>query len=340
MQHGGDLSKAIAEFGGELSDWLDLSTGISPVAHPAAEHITFRGLAELPSERAEVALIEAARKAYQVAPHSGITATPGTQAIITALPHLLGASSSIAIVGPTYASHEESWRAAGATVQCISAQEAHTAATDHLLLVNPNNPDGHLFSKTELLELAVKRKEGGGYLIIDEAYMDLYPETSIIPELNNLPILVLRSFGKFFGLAGLRLGFLVGPTAITTRLQNQLGSWAVSGPALDVGCAALSDLNWQDEMRAFLKTEMAIFRATFQDHGTSVIGHTNLYLLIDHPSAHQLHTALAKEKIWTRVFDYSESWLRLGLPASKSARQRFTLAFKNAVQTVENHAAL
>ncbi|SFK72135.1 L-threonine O-3-phosphate decarboxylase [Pseudovibrio ascidiaceicola] len=340
MQHGGDLSKAIAEFGGEVCDWMDLSTGINPVAYPAAEHITFRGLAELPSERAETALITAARKAYQVAPHSGITATPGTQAIITALPHLLSPSSSIAIVSPTYASHEESWRTAGAAVQCVSAQEAFTATTDHLLLVNPNNPDGYLFSKTELLDLAAKRKEIGGYLIIDEAYMDLYPEASIIPDLDDFPILVLRSFGKFYGLAGLRLGFLVGPKAITTKLQNQLGSWAVSGPALDIGCAALSDMNWQDEMRAFLKTEMDIFRATFQERGISVIGHTNLYLLIDHPSAHQLHTALAKEKIWTRVFDYRKTWLRLGLPASQAARKRFTQTFESVVRSVENHAAL
>ncbi len=207
MQHGGDLSKAIATYGGRQSDWLDLSTGINPVAYPAAEHITARGLADLPGERAEKALLAAARQAYSLANQSAIAAAPGTQAIISALPHLLGANCSISIVGPTYSSHEESWKNAGASVRCISAKQAHAATTDHLLIVNPNNPDAHIFSKDELLALAASKQQGGGYLIVDEAFMDLNPQASIIPELGDLPILVLRSFGKFFGLAGLRLGF-------------------------------------------------------------------------------------------------------------------------------------
>lgn len=339
MQHGGDLSKAIAALGGTESDWLDLSTGINPIAYPAAQHITARGLADLPSERAENALIAAARDAYSVAPRSGITAAPGTQAIITALPQLLGTNCSISIVGPTYSSHEESWQNAGATVQCIPAEQAYEATTDHLLLVNPNNPDGHVFTKAELLKLAASKQQSGGYLIVDEAFMDLYPQASIIPGLGDLPILVLRSFGKFFGLAGLRLGFLVGPKEITERLQNQFGSWAVSGPALDVGRAALTDLNWQTEMRSFLKNEMDLFSTLLQDQGVSIVGQTDLYILIEHPLAHPLHNALAREMIWTRVFDYSKSWMRIGLPASNSDQKRFAKSFKDALQTVEDHAA-
>ncbi|GHB36051.1 threonine-phosphate decarboxylase [Pseudovibrio japonicus] len=339
MQHGGDLSKAIAAFGGTESDWMDLSTGINPVAYPAAEHITARGLTDLPGERAENALIEAARQAYNLSPNSAIAAAPGTQAIITALPYLLGANCSISIIGPTYSSHEESWKGAGATVQCISKEQAHEATTDHLLLVNPNNPDGHIFTREELLKLAAIKQQNGGYLIVDEAFMDLYPQASIIPQIKDLPILVLRSFGKFFGLAGLRLGFLVGPKEVTEKLQNQFGSWAVSGPALDVGRAALADLNWQTEMRSSLKSEMGLFSTLLKDQNISIVGQTDLYILIEHPLAHPLHNALAKERIWTRVFDFSENWMRLGLPAADSDRQRFAKSFKDALQTVEDHAA-
>jgi len=340
MQHGGDLSKAIAQFGGMPEDWLDLSTGINPVAYPAAEHITLRGLTELPTEGAETTLLEAARTAYRIPSQSGLTAAPGTQAIITALPSLLGAHSSISIVSPTYSSHDESWKQAGADVHRISASEAHKASTQHLLLVNPNNPDGHIFTKEELLQLAAKQQKAGGYLIVDEAFMDLYPDASIIPVLADQPILVLRSFGKFFGLAGVRLGFLIGPKAITAKLQSQLGSWAISGPALDIGSAALSDLRWQDEMRTFLRTEMQLFSASLQQLNLPIVGQTDLYILIDHPNAHALHKALAKQHIWTRVFDYSPSWMRLGLPADKAARQRLATALKQSLSAIENHAVL
>ncbi|KZL21808.1 Threonine-phosphate decarboxylase [Pseudovibrio axinellae] len=340
MQHGGDLSKAAAEFGGSEKDWLDLSTGINPIAYPALNHITSRGLADLPNARAEAALIASARAAYSVPIETGLAAAPGTQAIITALPQILSPNSSIAIVSPTYSSHEESWKTAGAKTQLIGREDIHHTDTDHLLLVNPNNPDGHIFSKQELLEIAASKQKNGGFLIVDEAFMDLYPEASIIPELGSLPILVLRSFGKFFGLAGLRLGALVGPQRITKKLQKQLGSWAISGPALDVGHAAFSDITWQAEMRTLLKIETDLFRQVLFEHQVSIVGQTDLYTLIEYPLAHQLHEALARKQVWTRVFNYNKNWMRLGLPVGAENRLRFANALKTSLNMLENHARL
>ncbi len=334
MKHGGDLTKAMQQFGGTPDDWLDLSTGINPTAYPAIEHINLRSLADLPAQSAEHALLKAAGRAYAVPSDIGIAAAPGTQAIITALPRVL-AGKSIAIVGPTYASHEESWHTAGAQVEQVSAQNATNSTSTHLLLVNPNNPCGHIFTTDDLLSLARQKQKTGGYLIVDEAYMDLHPQSSILPHLSNLPILVLRSFGKFFGLAGLRLGFLIGPAEITDRLQQNLGSWAVSGPALDIGHKALADVGWQQNMRTQLRQQMQSFCITLQQMEVTVRGRTDLYLLIEHPKAHDLHKELAKQHIWTRVFDYSKTWIRLGLPKESAEQNYFCKTLQVALSKVE-----
>lgn len=331
MKHGGDISAAILQYGGTSQEWLDLSTGINPFAYPVAGLISEDNLLSLPRTAAETELISAARANYAVPNHLGLLAAPGTQAIIANLPFLFPAQDAISILSPTYASHAESWQMAGHDVLQISRQQAHDINTPHALIVNPNNPDGHLFSPQELLKIASTLS---GYLIVDEAYMDILPEISLLPHMQQERILVMRSFGKFFGLAGLRLGFLAGPEHITTQLQNRLGTWAVAGPALDIGTAALRDQNWQNSMRQKLHEETQHLLADLKTLTISVIGQTDLYTLIEHPNVHDLHDALAHQKIWTRVFDYSKTWMRLGLPSSAKARQRLLNALQSAQEMI------
>ncbi|SDR11340.1 threonine-phosphate decarboxylase CobD [Pseudovibrio sp. Tun.PSC04-5.I4] len=340
MKHGGDISTAIESYGGNAGEWLDLSTGINPVPYPAAHLISQQGLISLPTQQAEAELYKAARRAYGIPEGLGVAIAPGTQAIISALPRLLQPDTPISIVSPTYSSHEESWSAAGNPVEIISAHDLEQHQSPNCLLVNPNNPDGAVQTPEQLLKLATTQKEQGGYLIVDEAFMDVMPQNSVVPLISDENILVLRSFGKFFGLAGVRLGFLIGPKQITDKLQQVFGSWAVSGPALDIGTAALHDLNWQNDMRSFLSKEMHIFADQLRAQNLSILGKTDLYILIEHQNAHQLHELLAQQKIWTRVFDYSTTWMRLGLPPHKNERDKFIKALKKAQEQMQHHAPL
>lgn len=340
MKHGGDISAAVESYGGSAGEWLDLSTGINPVPYPAAHLISKQSLISLPTKQAEAELRKAARRAYGIPKSLGVAIAPGTQAIISALPRLLQPNTPISIVSPTYSSHEESWSASGNPVDTISARDLETRQSLNYLLVNPNNPDGSVQTPQHLLRLAAAQKEQGGYLIVDEAFMDVMPQNSVVPLLSDENILVLRSFGKFFGLAGVRLGFLIGPKQITDKLQQVFGSWAVSGPALDIGTAALQDLNWQEEMRRFLSKEMHTFAHELRAQNLTILGETDLYILIEHPNAHQLHELLAQQKIWTRVFDYSTTWMRLGLPSHKNKRNRFMNALKIAQEHMQQHAPL
>ncbi|MCL4143662.1 UNVERIFIED_CONTAM: hypothetical protein GTU68_011051 [Idotea baltica] len=143
-------------------------------------------------------------------------------------------------------------------------------------------------------------------------------------------VLVMRSFGKFFGLAGLRLGFLAGPQEVTARLSGLLESWSLSGPALEIGVAALRDTSWQDRMNRQLVDEMADLTLTLSRHGLSVFGGTPLYALAGLRNARDMHEALARRRIWTRIFDYAPTWIRFGLPGGPANLARLSDALADA----------
>ncbi|MBD8894061.1 threonine-phosphate decarboxylase CobD [Roseibium litorale] len=328
MIHGGDLAGAMARHGGTLADWLDLSTGINPHAYPVSGKITAESWQRLPGSKHLENLLTAARAAYRIPKHLGLTAAPGTQALIAQLPYLLP-DGPIAILGPTYSSHRASWTRAGRTVlDCSSLQEAKDSDAAILLLVNPNNPDGRVTAPQELLELARARSVNGQWLIVDEAFADVDPDCSLLPHLSGENVAVLRSFGKFYGLAGLRLGFLAAPAGICDAMAQRLDSWAVSGPALEVGAAALSDTSWQGAMRQQLAREMAGLQAVLTGCGMEILGGTPLYVLIRHEQAENLHRCLATQKIWTRIFDFDANLMRLGLPGSDYGLLRLNGALK------------
>ncbi|CUA99882.1 threonine-phosphate decarboxylase CobD [Pannonibacter indicus] len=325
MKHGGDLFQAMATYGGAEEDWLDLSTGINPHAYPVPASLPASAWTRLPAHAAQESLLKAARAAYQVPAHLGLAAAPGTQVILPHLPALLP-EGGVTIAGPTYSSHCDAWRAAGRNVQEVTDIFHAGAGSRIALIVSPNNPDGRWHEPEALLNLARDMQRRGGFLVVDEAFADVDPSRSLLPHLADEPVLVLRSFGKFFGLAGLRLGFLAGPQNVTDALARRLESWSVSGPALEVGTQALRDLDWQAAMRKTLGQEMAALEGVLRAAGLAIHGGTSLYVLTEHPGAARLHQALARHHIWVRAFDYAPSWLRFGLPGSPEGLARLRLA--------------
>lgn len=318
IRHGGDLGEARAR-ADAVCDWLDLSTGINP--HPYPARIPDAALARLPQRDAQDALVAAARMAWRVPEDAGIVAAPGTQAILQWLPHLFP-THRVAVVGPTYAEHAATWARAGASVATVPSL-VEAAATDIAVVVNPNNPDGRTHAPETLRAFAAARAERPIALVVDEAFGDVAPELSVAGAPGTL---VLKSFGKFYGLAGLRLGFAIAAPAVAARLAAAFGPWAVSGPALAVGAEALADAPWADSMRARLARERAALDAVLARAGLAVTGGTDLFRLVETPDAARWHAALAAEGVWTRAFDEAPERLRFGLPGERLSRLEAALA--------------
>lgn len=321
MRHGGDLSEAMARFGGTSADWLDLSTGINPHAYPHSSLVTAEDWTRLPAPSAHDALVETARTAYQVPETMGVVAASGTQALIAQLPRLVS-RTSVAIVSPTYASHAESWASAGHAITAVPSVDQIPQHTPYVVVASPNNPTGAQYNPQDLLTLARTLHEREGMLIVDEAFADSIPASSLLPHIQDESVVVLRSFGKFYGLAGVRLGFMIAPGPVCRTMRERLGTWAVSGPALKIGHAALNDHDWQQTMRAQLAEEAQRLETLVKAAGFTVTGQTPLFTLISCEDAADLHYHLATRHIWTRLFDYSENWLRLGHPATEDEWQR------------------
>ncbi|MCA1454947.1 threonine-phosphate decarboxylase [Bradyrhizobium sp. BRP22] len=328
MKHGGDLTEAIARHGGELTDWLDLSTGINPWPWRIPHLIPDSAWTRLPSRADEQDLLVAARKAYGVPDHAAIAAASGTQTLIQWIPHL-AAPGAVAIVSPTYGEHSAAWSSGGREVIQVNDLSALPERAIHAVIVNPNNPDGRMVDSGALRHVAERLDRRGGWLVVDEAFADVEPGISSVGISADLPIVVLRSFGKFYGLAGLRLGFAVGRHDIVERIAGALGPWQVSGPALHVGTAALRDQSWAAEMRAKLTRQSAKLDHVLTEAGFRLVGGTPLFRLAAHPDAPIRHAELARRHIWCRSFDWRREYLRFGL-ASDDGLDRLASALRSA----------
>ncbi len=340
MEHGGGLAEASRHYGIDVADWLDLSTGINPRSYPVGTIPSDR-FARLPESTHFDELEAAARTAYGVCEKALVVAAPGTQALIQLLPSMR-LPGRVAIVGPTYSEHEAAWRTAGHSVTNIDELFADTA--DIVVLVNPNNPDGHLYDPERLLALATQLAGRDGLLVVDEAFVDADPEVSLAPHAGTPGLAILRSFGKFYGLAGLRLGFALTEPDLGKRLMKALGPWAVSGPALWVGTQALCDRSWAISMQRSLAGQCKALDSVLTAHGLAVSGGTALFRLAVHKDAPRLHSALAEKGIWVRKFSYAPTWLRFGLPGSETALARLDTALSAAMATLsktqDSHAAV
>ena len=294
--HGGGLDGAIAVFGGTRSDWIDLSTGINPVPYPMPS-LPADAWTALPDKGAFAALYTAARKFWNVPETADVLAATGASAIIAAIPQALP-KGTVHIPGPTYNEHAAAFAAAG--------WETSDQASHAMVAVHPNNPDGKTWHASDMT---------ANYTVIDESFCDIAPKASLIAQTERPGTLVLKSCGKFWGLAGLRLGFVMGDPALIARLRDLLGPWQVSGPALAIGTAALSDPDWAMQTRARLAQDADRMDALMIKRGAVPCGGTDLFRLYEVDDAAALQFTLAKHHVWTRVFPYNSRWIRLGLPA-------------------------
>ncbi|HVI51800.1 MAG TPA: threonine-phosphate decarboxylase CobD [Candidatus Sulfotelmatobacter sp.] len=316
--HGGDLVSAELRFGRPELGWLDLSTGINPYAYPVPELAPARW-ERLPESSLEGALRLAAAETYGLPNPEQIVCAPGTQILIQLLPRLRP-FSNVAIVGPTYGEHTTCWTNAGHQVlPCETLDRIGDAQV--VVVVNPNNPDGHRHDPQRLLEIADDLARKGGLLVLDEAFCDVCPELSLASQAGP-GLLVLRSFGKFYGLAGLRLGFALCDKAQARLLRQVLGPWAVGGPALEIGRLALQDTAWAERTRHLLAQEAAQLDNLLVQSGFSVIGGTSLFRLVNASRAWALYEFLGQRGILVRPFTASPRWLRFGLPPGQTARDR------------------
>lgn len=322
MRHGGNLSEAQARFG--RSDWIDLSTGISPFRYPFSVPDP-ACWTRLPQPDRERALLAAARSAYRVPPAAHVVNAPGTQILIQ-LAARLRPGAEVELVSPTYSEHLAAWQLEGCGVRQILDLPERTGA-DVLVVVNPNNPDGRTWSLSQLSALQEDLAARGGLLVVDEAFTDVDPNLSLAPLAGRPGLLVLRSFGKFYGLAGVRLGFALGAAGDIRRLEAWLGPWAVSGPAIEIGIEAISDRAWAEANRACINAIAARMCAMLRANGLTVIGQAGLFILAEHPRAGAVYDGLARAGILVRAFDYAPAWLRFGLPEpSQLERVEATLA--------------
>ncbi|WP_064682412.1 threonine-phosphate decarboxylase [Rhizobium bangladeshense] len=351
--HGGGITAAAAAFGGRPQDWLDLSTGINP--RPLAlPQIPTRVWHRLPDSY----LVDEARRAARDYYDSGEILplpVPGTQSVIQLLPRLLRQGSQvgvtdnrvaltddkvavtddkvavtdnrIAVVSPTYGEYARAFASAGFTVDAVDDIAAISGQYRLAVVVNPNNPDGRIWPAEALAALHNRMKSANGLLVVDEAFGDADPELSLAARAQDLPnLIIFRSFGKFFGLAGLRLGFAIAREDILARFDDWLGPWAVSGPALSLAASLLgSDVA---VIRRFLDERSAALQAALSAAGLRSRGGTALFTLVADSKASDIYKHLCRHHILVRKFDYAPDWLRFGLTPDPAADRRLGAALQ------------
>ena len=322
VYHGGDLAQARARHPSAPTPWIDLSTGINPHAWPIPP-LAADVWRRLPEPRAVAALERTAAAAFGVADAGCVAAVPGTQAAIQMVPRLLP-GGRVGILGFTYQEHAHVWRAAGRTVEIVDRLE-DLAGFDVGLVVNPNNPDGRVIEPARLAILAEEMAARGHRLVVDEAFVDVLSDAASLASRLPLPgVVVLRSFGKTWGLAGVRLGFVLAEAATTAALRAAFGPWAVSGPALEIGAAALADRAWLEAMRERLGEDARRLDALLASAGLSILGGTPLFRLAAGEGAAGLADRLGAHGIHLRRFPHDPRLLRFGLPESEPEWQRLT----------------
>ncbi len=320
LEHGGRLNAAAAHYGMALSDWLDLSTGINPNGWPVPA-LPAGAWNRLPEP--DDGLIAAAH-AYYRAPH--ILPVAGSQAAIQILP-TLRTRCRVGVITPGYNEHAHAWRHAGHDVTPLPHGQISDAVDvlDVMVLINPNNPTGQTFSREQLLQWHAQLATKNGWLIVDEAFMDSTPEHSIAEYCARPGLIVLRSLGKFFGLAGARVGFVCAAPELLHHIDAQLGPWTVCGPARRVATLALQDTPWQAATRANLLRDAQRLSRLLTIHNLKPTGGTALFQWIATPRAASVHEALARQGVLTRLFTDPAS-LRFGLPANDAQWQRLESA--------------
>jgi cobalamin biosynthesis protein CobC len=320
--HGGALEVARRLAPGAPKPWIDLSTGINPHSYPLPS-LAPEAWSRLP-ERGALAELERAAADRYGAPAENVIAGAGSQALIHALAQIMP-RGAVGVLGPTYGGLSAAFAAAGARVVEARRLEGMDGF-DVAIVVNPNNPDGRITPRASLLELHWRLARRGGVMIVDEAFADFDGDGATLAPVLPMGAVVLRSFGKPFGLAGLRLGFGIASPDIGQSLRAALGEWPVSGPAIAIGTKALADLAWTDAMRDRLFGEAARLDALLKDAGWRGVGGTRLFRLAAKADARIVFDRLMAAGILARPFAEAPDWLRLGIPGDEKAWRRLAAA--------------
>ena len=324
LEHGGHIEHAAQHFGIPVQNWLDLSTGINPIGWPVPT-LPADVWRRLPQDND--GLLDAAHTYYGAA---HLLAVSGSQAAIQVLP-TLRATSRVGMLHPTYSEHGHAW-AKQHQVVALNSSEIETAIDnlDVLLLCNPNNPSGERFVPETLLAWHARLAIRGGWLVVDEAFIDAEPQLSIAHHTGAEGLIVLRSLGKFFGLAGARVGFVAAWPALLACIQETLGPWTINGPARAIARLALQDSSWQQHTRERLQHDSARLVALLTQHGLAPRGGTALFQWIRTDRAAEMHDVLARQGILTRLFDAPAS-LRFGLPGTENEWNRLETALRKQI---------
>jgi len=315
LEHGGNLSAAVTRYGIPLENWLDLSTGINPNHYPIAD-IPPHQWHQLPND--EDGLVNIAANYYGC---RSLLPTSGSQAALQALP-TLRSLGTIAMLKPMYQEHAHAWQRCGHQVLSFSdLTDEHTLnKADVVLLCNPNNPTGKQFSAPDLLRLHAKLASRGGWLIVDEAFMDATPEHSIAAHTHLESLFVLRSLGKFFGLAGARVGFILAADVQLKTLQETLGPWTLTGPSRLIAKQALQDKAWQESTRSALISSSKRLETLLNQYELTPTAGTALFQYVMTAQAQVLQEKLAAKGVWVRLFKEQPA-LRFGLPNDNGWQQ-------------------
>jgi cobalamin biosynthetic protein CobC len=315
--HGGEVDTVAERYGIPRDQWLDLSTGINPNPYPVPE-LSREYWYRLPDAQLLSWLVESACGYLGVGDGRFVVPAPGTQALIQWLPWLIE-KSRVAIFSPTYEEHRLAWSDAGHEVIEISHDDIPPPGTSVIIVANPNNPDGTTMPPHRLLPLTQS-----ALVIVDEAFVDVMPEISLSSHAGQRNLIVLRSFGKFFGLAGMRLGFALAWESFAERLKRALGPWAVPGPAAAVGAIAMTDETWIRLTRVRLKAASSRLDGLLMRSGLKPLGGTTLFRLVADERALDLYHHLALQGVLTRRFPENPQWLRFGLPADDKEFDRLS----------------
>ncbi len=318
--HGGNLDAAIRRHGGVRAEWLDLSTGINPCPYPLPQ-VPDDAWRALPQRGDIDRLNRAAAQTY--GSRAAVAAFAGAQGAIQALPWLTKPGKA-QILTPTYNEYAGALGAAHWEIEDVSTLNELTGS-DIAIVVNPNNPDGKRYTVNALAAVSGRV----GLLVVDESFADPEPGLSMAPRAGNTlhNVIVLRSFGKFYGLAGIRLGFAIGSTPVIERLAGCAGPWPVSGPAIEIASRALRDIAWQEATIARLERDAARLDALAAGAGWRLVGGCALFRTYWVANAAGAQNALAMHRIWSRIFPYSAHWVRLGLAAGERQWERLARAF-------------
>lgn len=323
LEHGGNLNDAVTRYAIPRGDWLDLSTGVNPQSYPVPD-LPAEVWHRLPEH--SDALYESAREYYRT---SQLLAVAGSQAAIQALPRLR-TRSQVVVAAPVYAEHAYRWRQEGHDVIEVPYDELDAVVDrcDVMVVCNPNNPTGARIAPNALLDWAKRLSLRDGWLVVDEAFIDVTPEESVLPIGAQPGLIVLRSIGKFFGLAGLRLGFVSAEAELLASLADLIGPWSVSTAAQMIAAAALRDSQWQSAMRAHLLEQGLRLHDLLLSVGIRAQG-SALFQWWPEPQARLFHEHMARHAIWVRLFSGGAGGIRLGLPNNEAEWQRLHSALQS-----------